>query len=226
VADTAPIGRPNWRRVTGFGGANDEWLAADKDDCGGSKRDIWHGVHTRACRLRRVTSDWRPPAASKLEVMRAQLPHHGDFPASSLLVSPARGPMGKLRTQVFFPSGSFFARLCDDLRKSGVHGMTPLGSTGEFGHIQPFLVRSARRWLQTNIEAARAAAVAAGVRLDLDGMRSAGQGDKEARRRRRHSFAILEEYFPLGRAGPNPISRHRRCSRHPRRDLHQYAIQR
>jgi 4-hydroxy-tetrahydrodipicolinate synthase len=46
---------------------------------------------------------------------------HGVFP---YLVSPVDAD-GQIRTGVL-------GRLCDDLIKTGVHGLTPLGSTGEF----------------------------------------------------------------------------------------------
>src|SRR5437763_14158516 len=49
---------------------------------------------------------------------------HGVFP---YLVSPVDAS-GQIRTQVL-------GRLCDDLIKSGVHGLTPLGSTGEFAYL-------------------------------------------------------------------------------------------
>src|SRR6202047_5278496 len=49
---------------------------------------------------------------------------HGVFP---YLVSPV-DPDGRIRTKVL-------GRLCDDLIKSGVHGLTPLGSTGEFAYL-------------------------------------------------------------------------------------------
>jgi 4-hydroxy-tetrahydrodipicolinate synthase len=49
---------------------------------------------------------------------------HGVFP---YLVSPIAAD-GKIRTDVL-------GRLCDDLIKSGVHGLTPLGSTGEFAYL-------------------------------------------------------------------------------------------
>ena len=49
---------------------------------------------------------------------------HGVFP---YLVSPI-DPAGQIRTDVL-------ARLCDDLIESGVHGLTPLGSTGEFAYL-------------------------------------------------------------------------------------------
>ena len=49
---------------------------------------------------------------------------HGVFP---YLVSPIDAS-GHIRESV--P-----ARLCDDLIKSGGHGLTPLGSTGEFAYL-------------------------------------------------------------------------------------------
>src|ERR1700726_1379980 len=49
---------------------------------------------------------------------------HGVFP---YLVSPV-DPDGKIRAEVL-------GRLCDDLIKAGVHGLTPLGSTGEFAYL-------------------------------------------------------------------------------------------
>ena len=66
---------------------------------------------------------------------------HGVFP---YLVSPV-DPDGKIRTGVL-------GRLCDDLITSGVHGLTPLGSTGEFAYLN-----NAQRTtvVQTTIEAAK-----------------------------------------------------------------------
>src|SRR4030081_3078941 len=49
---------------------------------------------------------------------------HGVFP---YLVSPLDA-WGQIRSDVL-------SRLCDDLIKSGVHGLTPLGSTGEFAYL-------------------------------------------------------------------------------------------
>src|SRR3954454_15457580 len=49
---------------------------------------------------------------------------HGVFP---YLVSPIDAS-GQIRTEVL-------GRLCDDLIKAGVHGLTPLGSTGEFAYL-------------------------------------------------------------------------------------------
>src|SRR5215469_7463880 len=49
---------------------------------------------------------------------------HGVFP---YLVSPVDAD-GKVRSSVL-------GRLCDDLIKACVHGLTPLGSTGEFAYL-------------------------------------------------------------------------------------------
>src|SRR5438874_13677198 len=67
---------------------------------------------------------------------------HGVFP---YLVSPI-DPDGRIRTEVL-------GRLCDDLIEAGVHGLTPLGSTGEFAYLN-----AAQRAtiVQTTIETAKA----------------------------------------------------------------------
>jgi len=49
---------------------------------------------------------------------------HGVFP---YLVSPVHSS-GEVMRDVL-------ARLCDDLISAGVHGLTPLGSTGEFAYL-------------------------------------------------------------------------------------------
>ena len=75
---------------------------------------------------------------------------------------------GRVKTDVL-------ARLCDDLIKAGVHGLTPLGSTGEFAYLD----REQRTAVvQTTIEAARGRVpVVAGVAVDLDRRRGrAGAG--------------------------------------------------
>src|SRR5258707_13710204 len=66
---------------------------------------------------------------------------HGVFP---YLVSPVDAS-GQIRAEVL-------GRLCDHLIASGVHGLTPLGSTGEFAYLN-----NAQRAavVQTTIEAAR-----------------------------------------------------------------------
>src|SRR5437588_1371835 len=65
----------------------------------------------------------------------------GVFP---YLVSPVTAD-GNIRAAVL-------GRLCEDLIASGVHGLTPLGSTGEFAYLD----RAQRAIVvQTTIEAAR-----------------------------------------------------------------------
>src|SRR4030081_2556038 len=108
---------------------------------------------------------------------------HGVFP---YLVSPVDAD-GKVRSAVL-------GRLCEDLIASGVHGLTPLGSTGEFAylnHTQRMTV------VQTTIEAAgRRVPVVAGVA-------STSTADAVAQARAHQNLgadgilAILEAYFPL-----------------------------
>src|SRR3982075_4538091 len=111
---------------------------------------------------------------------------HGVFP---YLVSPVDAD-GKIRTQVL-------ARLCDDLIQSGVHGLTPLGSTGEFAYLN-----NAQRAavVQTTIEAAKGRVpVVAGVAST-----STSDGVAQAKAYQKLGadgiLAILEAYFPLGDA--------------------------
>jgi 4-hydroxy-tetrahydrodipicolinate synthase len=108
---------------------------------------------------------------------------HGVFP---YLVSPIAAD-GKIRTDVL-------GRLCDDLIKSGVHGLTPLGSTGEFA----YLGREQRMTVvKATIEAtARRVPVIAGVA-------STSTADAVAQARACRDagadgiLAILEAYFPI-----------------------------
>src|SRR6266702_2160504 len=108
---------------------------------------------------------------------------HGVFP---YLVSPI-DVSGQIRTAVL-------GRLCDDLIKSGVHGLTPLGSTGEFAYLN-----NAQRMavVQTTIEAANGRVpVVAGVAST-----STSDAVAQARSYQRLGadgiLAILEAYFPL-----------------------------
>src|SRR3954466_16227074 len=111
---------------------------------------------------------------------------HGVFP---YLVSPI-DPEGRIRTEVL-------ARLCDDLITSGVHGLTPLGSTGEFAYLN-----QAQRTavVQTTIEAAN------GRVPVIAGVASTATADAVAQARAYERMgadgilAILEAYFPLGDA--------------------------
>jgi 4-hydroxy-tetrahydrodipicolinate synthase len=88
-------------------------------------------------------------------------------------------------------------RLCDDLIKSGVHGLTPLGSTGEFAYLN-----NAQRMavVQTTIEAVN------GRVPVVAGVASTSTSDAIAQAKAYQKLgadgilAILEAYFPLGDA--------------------------
>src|ERR1700682_6267861 len=111
---------------------------------------------------------------------------HGVFP---YLVSPI-DPDGHIRTGVL-------GRLCDDLIKSGVHGLTPLGSTGEFAYLNN---EQRAAVVQTTIEAAggRGAGVAGAASTStLDAVAQAQVYQKLGAD---GILAILEAYFPLGDA--------------------------
>jgi 4-hydroxy-tetrahydrodipicolinate synthase len=108
---------------------------------------------------------------------------HGVFP---YLVSPVDAS-GQIRTGVL-------GRLCDDLIKSGVHGLTPLGSTGEFAYVG----REQRAAVvQTTIEAAQ------GRVPVIAGVASTSTADAVAQAKAYQKLgadgilAILEAYFPL-----------------------------
>jgi 4-hydroxy-tetrahydrodipicolinate synthase len=108
---------------------------------------------------------------------------HGVFP---YLVSPVE-PDGRVRTGVL-------QRLCDDLIGSGVHGLTPLGSTGEFAYLD----RDQRATVvKATIEAA------AGRVPVVAGVASTATADAVAQARHYQGMgadgilAILEAYFPL-----------------------------
>ena len=108
---------------------------------------------------------------------------HGVFP---YLVSPVDAS-GRIR-------GEVLGRFCDDLITSGVHGLTPLGSTGEFAYLN-----NAQRAavVQATIEAAKGrvpvvAGVASTSTLDVVAQARAYQ-----KLGADGILAILEAYFPL-----------------------------
>jgi 4-hydroxy-tetrahydrodipicolinate synthase len=111
---------------------------------------------------------------------------HGVFP---YLVSPVDAD-GKVRREVL-------GRLCDDLIKSGVHGLTPLGSTGEFAYLN-HAQRAAV--VEATIEAAK------GRVPVVAGVASTSTADAVAQAKAYQKLgadgilAILEAYFPLGDA--------------------------
>jgi 4-hydroxy-tetrahydrodipicolinate synthase len=108
---------------------------------------------------------------------------HGVFP---YLVSPIDA-QGRILTDVL-------GRLASDLIKAGVHGLTPLGSTGEFA----YLTREQRQTVvQTTIEAAaKRVPVVAGVAST-----STADAVEQAKLYQKFGadgiLAILETYFPL-----------------------------
>lgn len=108
---------------------------------------------------------------------------HGVFP---YLVSPLDAD-GKIR-------GDVLGRLCDDLVKSGVHGLTPLGSTGEFAYLN----NSQRTTVvQATIEAAKGRVpVVAGV-ASTSTADAVAQAKAYQKLGANGILAILEAYFPL-----------------------------
>jgi 4-hydroxy-tetrahydrodipicolinate synthase len=108
---------------------------------------------------------------------------HGVFP---YLVSPIDA-QGRIKTDVL-------GRLASDLIKAGVHGLTPLGSTGEFAYLN----RAQRdAVVQATIEAAnKRVPVIAGVAST-----TTADAVEQARRYQQLGadgiLAILEAYFPL-----------------------------
>jgi dihydrodipicolinate synthase/N-acetylneuraminate lyase len=108
---------------------------------------------------------------------------HGVFP---YLVSPI-ADNGAVKEEAL-------ARLCDDLIKAGIHGLAPLGSTGEFAYLD---AAQKRRIVEVTIAAAAGRVpVVAGV---------AATTTEEAVRQT-HAYtklgadgilAVLEAYFPL-----------------------------
>jgi 4-hydroxy-tetrahydrodipicolinate synthase len=111
---------------------------------------------------------------------------HGVFP---YLVSPIDAA-GHIREDVL-------ARLCDDLIKSGVHGLTPLGSTGEFAYLD---ADQRTAVVCTTISAAK------GRVPVIAGVVSTSTADAVAQARAYQMLgadgilAILEAYFPLADA--------------------------
>jgi 4-hydroxy-tetrahydrodipicolinate synthase len=111
---------------------------------------------------------------------------HGVFP---YLVSPVDAS-GHIR-------GDVLGRLCDDLIKFGVHGLTPLGSTGEFAYLD-----NAQRAavVRVTVEAAR------GRVPVVAGVASTSTSDAVAQAKAYQKLgadgilAILEAYFPLSDA--------------------------
>jgi 4-hydroxy-tetrahydrodipicolinate synthase len=90
------------------------------------------------------------------------------------------------------------ARLCDDLIAAGVHGLTPLGSTGEFAYLDAM---QRRRVVEVTVEAARGRVpVVAGV-ASTTIADAVAQARAVERIGASGVLAILEAYFPVADEG-------------------------
>src|SRR3954454_23586400 len=108
---------------------------------------------------------------------------HGVFP---YLISPVDAS-GRIRTEVL-------GRLCDDLIKAGVHGLTPLGSTGEFAYLR---AEQRTTVVRTTIEATqKRVPVIAGV-VSTSTADAVAQAKSYQQLGADGILAILEAYFPL-----------------------------
>ena len=112
---------------------------------------------------------------------------HGVFP---YLVSPL-DEAGEVKADVL-------GRLCDDLIQAGVHGLTPLGSTGEFAYLNR---AQRRRVVEVVIEAAAGRVpVVAGV-ASTTTADAVDQAREWERLGADGILAILEAYFPVADDG-------------------------
>ena len=108
---------------------------------------------------------------------------HGVFP---YLVSPTAAG-GRIKTDVL-------GRLCDDMIKAGVHGLTPLGSTGEFAYLS--------REQRTAVVTATIEATAKRVPV-IAGVASTSTADAVAQAKAYQALgadgilAVMEAYFPV-----------------------------
>jgi 4-hydroxy-tetrahydrodipicolinate synthase len=108
---------------------------------------------------------------------------HGVFP---YLVSPVDAS-GRIKSDVL-------GKLCDDLIKAGVHGLTPLGSTGEFAYLN---TDQRTAVVQAAIETAnKRVPVVAGVAATATAD-AVTQAKNYQRLGADGILAILESYFPL-----------------------------
>lgn len=112
---------------------------------------------------------------------------HGVFPYLVSPVSPAGEILGEVLT-----------RLCHDLISAGVHGLTPLGSTGEFAYLN---WPQRRRVVEVVVEAAGGRVpVVAGVAATT--IADAVFQAREMQALGCHGIlAILEAYFPISDEG-------------------------
>ena len=128
-----------------------------------------------------------PPVSERSSPPAPEAGFHGVFP---YLVSPVDA-QGRIKAEVL-------ARLVDHLVQSGVHGLTPLGSTGEFAYLN---ADQRRRVVEVVLEAnGGRVPVVAGVAAT-----TTADAVHQAREYERMGvagvLAILEAYFPVPEAG-------------------------
>jgi len=108
---------------------------------------------------------------------------HGVFP---YLVSPIDAS-GEVK-------GDVLGRLCDDLIKAGMHGLTPLGSTGEFAYLS---WPQRRRVVEVVVDAAQGRVPVVGGVASTTTADAALQAREMERLGCSGILAILEAYFPI-----------------------------
>ncbi len=115
-------------------------------------------------------------------------PFHGVYP---YLVSPIDQQTGAVKSAVL-------TRLCNDLIDAGVHGLTPLGSTGEFPYLS---------W-QQRFQVVETVVTAADGRVPVIAGVAATTSAEAVRQARKFEalgcdgiLAIMETYFPVGEDG-------------------------
>jgi 4-hydroxy-tetrahydrodipicolinate synthase len=108
---------------------------------------------------------------------------HGVFP---YLVSPLDGD-GRVRTDVL-------GKLCDDLISQGVHGLAPLGSTGEFAYLSR---RQRTAVIAATVEAAKGRVPVIGGVASTSTVDAVAQAKSYEKLGATGILAILEAYFPL-----------------------------
>ena len=140
------------------------------------------GLATTGKRANTTEREFDPHAAEVIKFI-VMSEFRGVFP---YLVSPIDAS-GQIRTEVL-------GLLCDDLVNAGVHGLTPLGSTGEFAYLNNF---QRARIVQTTVEAAKGRVpVVAGV-ASTSTSDAVVQAKEYQKLGADGILAILEAYFPL-----------------------------
>jgi 4-hydroxy-tetrahydrodipicolinate synthase len=137
-----------------------------------------HGINTNVPNAESISGVY-----SKGDSKLVKANFHGVFP---YLVSPVDAS-GEIKADVL-------GRLCEDLIQAGVHGLTPLGSTGEFAYLS---WPQRRRIVEIVLDSARGRVpVIAGV-ASTTTADAVSQSREFERIGCRGILAILEAYFPI-----------------------------